>query len=59
MDHVLARSDEWVLIEWRDADTLRFCYYDLIGFFAGEDLPDAEGLNQYAKEMLAAQRDLE
>ncbi|KAH7045699.1 IPP transferase-domain-containing protein [Linnemannia elongata] len=28
-------------------------------FFAGEDLPDAEGLNQYAKEMLAAQRDLD
>ncbi|KAG0300066.1 hypothetical protein BGZ97_003430 [Linnemannia gamsii] len=29
------------------------------GFFAGENLPDAEGLNQYAKEMLAAQRDLD
>ncbi|KAF9282318.1 hypothetical protein BGZ88_011092 [Linnemannia elongata] len=28
-------------------------------FFTGEDLPDAEGLNQYAKEMLAAQRDLD
>ncbi|KAK3833726.1 MAG: IPP transferase-domain-containing protein [Linnemannia elongata] len=28
-------------------------------FFAGEDLPDAESLNQYAKEMLAAQRDLD
>jgi len=31
----------------------------LIGFFAGEDLPDAEGLNQYAKEMLSVQRDIE
>ncbi|KAF9931783.1 hypothetical protein FBU30_009587 [Linnemannia zychae] len=28
-------------------------------FFAGEDLPDAESLNQYAKEMLTAQRDLD
>lgn len=52
-------SDEWTLIDLRDIDILRFCHYDLIGFFAGEDLPDAEGLNQYAKEMLAAQRDLE
>ncbi|KAF9904953.1 hypothetical protein EC991_002193 [Linnemannia zychae] len=28
-------------------------------FFAGEDLPDAESLNQHAKEMLVAQRDLD
>jgi hypothetical protein len=31
----------------------------LTDFFAGNTLPNPEDLNEYAKEMLVAQRDLE
>jgi len=47
--------DEKVNPEVLIKDTL----YALADFFAGNALPAAEDMNQYAKELLTAQRDLE